>query len=391
MPPVPLFELQPKLYLSLACVLSAVPCFILGRKDRSGPGGLLSTATILFAVGLPALLFKEFLPRPAVVIVGNMLVLGAMSLLWHTTAALCGRAPPRWTRGVAPALWAAFWLLPWFRAHLDGRIAIAATLTGSLAVLAVIELCRTRPKLLAQRLLIAVGVLHVTISVLRVVLAVRHDPFGASSLWTTITQLNVLNYVVLWPALCLVLLNQRTVELGLRDELSGVLNRRGLHLRAAGAPAVSVLLFDIDRFKRINDTFGHSHGDTAIVTFAGVASSVLGFAVPFGRIGGEEFVALVSDGGNGRAERLAEAVRHAFAATTLPCGIGMTVSVGVAHPRPGERDVLGAQLARADSALYRAKQTGRDKVEVWTEQEAVAPFPLSSNRHGVRHTITLVS
>ncbi|MBL8570299.1 MAG: GGDEF domain-containing protein [Phreatobacter sp.] len=151
------------------------------------------------------------------------------------------------------------------------------------------------------------------------------------------------------------------------DPLSELLNRRGFdgHARAVLASTrrtSAVLMIDIDRFKEINDTFGHAAGDQVIVLIAGASRDALPGAT-IGRIGGEEFVAILpgADAHEGLAK--AEAIRaavKAIATATLPAEYRISVSVGVAVHEPG--DNLDDSMARADEALYQAKRSGRDRV-----------------------------
>jgi len=134
----------------------------------------------------------------------------------------------------------------------------------------------------------------------------------------------------------------------------------------AGRP-VTVLIFDIDYFKSINDRFGHPAGDEVLKLFSAVLISTLRISDLSGRIGGEEFAALLPcslDEGVIAAER----VREVFAASDLDCEEGpvdTTVSIGVAGgPAGTELEVL---LAAADTALYQAKRGGRNRVEAAEE------------------------
>ncbi len=160
--------------------------------------------------------------------------------------------------------------------------------------------------------------------------------------------------------------NLRLVEAAHRDALTGLPNRRGfLHrvacaLRQAGPGATYAVLFaDVDRFKAYNDRFGHGAGDLLLKGVARTLEQTLraegGDLV--GRLGGEEFVVLVPGVGRGPAVSIAERLRRAVGATTAA-----TVSIGVAMgPEHGLR--LADVMAAADSAMYRAKQHGRDRVE----------------------------
>jgi len=159
------------------------------------------------------------------------------------------------------------------------------------------------------------------------------------------------------------------------DPLSGMLNRRGFteacnqlieREAAAGRPA-TVLIFDIDHFKGINDRFGHPAGDEILKRFSTVVISNLRISDLSGRIGGEEFAALLACPLE-EGVIVAERVREAFEASNIVCEEGpvvTTVSIGVAGgPAGTELEVL---LAAADTALYQAKRSGRNRVEAAEE------------------------
>jgi diguanylate cyclase (GGDEF)-like protein len=142
------------------------------------------------------------------------------------------------------------------------------------------------------------------------------------------------------------------------DEFCGLLARR----RRSG-DAVGVLMVDIDRFKLLNDTYGHSTGDQVLRAVAGaIVSAVREDDVP-ARYGGEEFVVLLRNPGTDVAYEVGERVRAAVAELDLrPFDVpGVSVSVGVAvsaHPDQAIEELVGL----ADQALYRAKRAGRDRV-----------------------------
>jgi len=154
------------------------------------------------------------------------------------------------------------------------------------------------------------------------------------------------------------------VQVARHDPLTGALNRTGLAEAIAGRRGDgALLLFDLDHFKSINDTFGHDGGDAVLRDFAARVRATIGDAALLARLGGEEFV-VVSDGlslaeGTHLAEAMCSAARKA-PVQVGPVGIPFTVSVGVALRR-GSEDLYHA-IGRADAALYRAKAGGRDRV-----------------------------
>lgn len=164
------------------------------------------------------------------------------------------------------------------------------------------------------------------------------------------------------------------------DALTGLVNRRALFDQFGGRrlnASTAVIVFDIDRFKSINDRFGHSAGDEVLKLFA---QDLLAEMVPAGavaRLGGEEFAMVVGEVMPGRAERIANAVRMRFAARDiiidgklLRCTVSGGVSVGTPEGQPFE-----TVLNLADGALYEAKGAGRDRVEIASYLRSIPPAP----------------
>jgi diguanylate cyclase (GGDEF)-like protein len=153
------------------------------------------------------------------------------------------------------------------------------------------------------------------------------------------------------------------------DTLTGLPNRRGVaralddamkHVRGGGRYAV--LLLDVDHFKSINDLLGHQTGDKALAQIGRIiAENIRGVDVA-GRFGGEEFLVLLRDAARERAMQVAERLRGAIEAGGIAYADGkpVTVSVGVAYARPA--DNTSDVVERADRALYRAKNAGRNRV-----------------------------
>lgn len=158
-----------------------------------------------------------------------------------------------------------------------------------------------------------------------------------------------------------------------RDALTGLLNRRGLRhyldpllaRSGDGGDTLGVLLLDIDHFKAINDTHGHDMGDKVLVVMGQVLASVKARNAVVCRWGGEEFCVVLDNPSTASALAVAERVRahfHRNSAVLDGLGDGITVSAGLAimAQRPGFE--MGALIACADAQLYRAKESGRDRV-----------------------------
>ncbi len=154
------------------------------------------------------------------------------------------------------------------------------------------------------------------------------------------------------------------------DPLTGVSNRAEFdrvhaemvsHSLAQGTTC-SIIICDIDRFKQVNDLYGHQAGDEVLVNFAGTLQRFRRRGDLVARYGGEEFVMLCAECDNASAARLAEQIRHELAATpqTALAQKCITASFGVTEVQPG--DTPETMLRRADRALYQAKDTGRNRV-----------------------------
>jgi diguanylate cyclase (GGDEF)-like protein len=197
-----------------------------------------------------------------------------------------------------------------------------------------------------------------------------------SSGWFSIMVLETLLFAIGTAFIILVMAKERS-DLVHRaaastDELTGIANRRGfmeeadrlIRKQAWKNQPVSVLMFDLDHFKSINDRFGHAVGDEALRVFARTATVSLRASDAIGRLGGEEFAAILPSD-LPVALVAAERVRAAFAAAAAEVSgenVAATVSIGVASAAEMPCD-LAAVLARADAALYRAKKAGRNRVE----------------------------
>ena len=174
----------------------------------------------------------------------------------------------------------------------------------------------------------------------------------------------------------------RLSEASRTDPLTGVLNRRGFDERMSAALAraarngrpVSLLLGDLDEFKRLNDRCGHAAGDRALRRFASVAMACAKRTQIVGRFGGEEFAVLLPDTDAIAAYAFAERMRRAY--RDASAGVdGATLSVGIAS-LPGAAAEPELLLRSADRALYAAKALGRDRSIVFErELDAVADQP----------------
>lgn len=128
---------------------------------------------------------------------------------------------------------------------------------------------------------------------------------------------------------------------------------------------VALIAFDLDRFKTLNDTYGHAVGDRVLCAFCDVVNTALRPGDLFGRIGGEEFACLLSNISQVDATAVAERIRSRFADNEIVIGsvkVRATASAGVAFASQQDQDLPALMLA-ADQTLYRAKERGRNRIE----------------------------
>lgn len=172
----------------------------------------------------------------------------------------------------------------------------------------------------------------------------------------------------------------------LTDTLTGLPNRRALfdwidaleQNKTFQAGEISVLFFDLDHFKDVNDTFGHETGDRVLKLFAATVVDYFEDRGTIARMGGEEFAAILPGMGAAEAFETAEAIRQSFARSAAEVdgrNIGTTVSVGIASRArtPCDDSDIGALFRRADVALYAAKRSGRNRVEFAGPKDGPSP------------------
>jgi diguanylate cyclase (GGDEF)-like protein len=168
----------------------------------------------------------------------------------------------------------------------------------------------------------------------------------------------------------------RTIErLSMTDQLTDLPNRRSFEKRlmtewgraAREREPISILLIDVDKFKNYNDAHGHLQGDAALQSVAKAFTRAMGRSSDFvARWGGEEFITLLPNTDLGGALNVAEHIRRSVEDMEVPCPTGhaakITVSIGVNIQTSGADSTVDSFISGADNALYKAKETGRDRV-----------------------------
>jgi diguanylate cyclase (GGDEF)-like protein len=278
---------------------------------------------------------------------------------------------------------------------------VVSAMTAMLAAATAEEFWRGRAEPLLSRWPTVVVLLAYAAVLLAQIPAISLMPFFdsgslVSGLSFALIAFGTLLFTVVMSFLLLNMIKERT-ELqhkinSLVDPLSGVANRRAFLDGAVAAFArhvidrepLAVVLFDLDRFKDINDRLGHAVGDRVLQMFAATTAATLGSDILFGRVGGEEFAAVMPVGDLGEAYAVADRVRRNFieaAARFSEDDLIPTVSVGLAvcggfkqTPEPAiePKANLERMLEIADRALYRAKSKGRNRVEATAPLEEIA-------------------
>jgi len=387
------------LFVIASCVTSLLGVFLLFAylQDRIAALALWGAAYLVGSSSGAIWRLGDAISPPLPSSTADVLLFIAVGMIW-SAARLFHARPISWSgMFLGAGVWFCACTSPGFTESATSRVVLSSLIVAVYTFLAAAELWRERRKPLIRRWpAIFVPMLHGAIFLFPMALAtLSFDLGGADSLasgWVAMFAVEVVLYVVGAAFIVLMLAKDRAVRRyktdATTDSLTSLLNRRGF-FEAAGAimatnkgvlAPVSVLAFDLDHFKSINDTYGHNMGDAILQLFANVACRTMRGGDVIGRIGGEEFVAILS-GTLAEAAVAAERVRSAFAAATLdPDGhqIPATVSIGAACGSPDA--AIELLISRADAALYRAKANGRNRVELADEAVAARPSPASAAR-----------
>jgi diguanylate cyclase (GGDEF)-like protein len=398
------------LFFIVICVTVLLGLFLLFAWTQERIGALAWWSVAYLIGGASGVLwqFGDIIAPALPSSTSTVLLFVAVGMIWSAARVFHGR-PVLWG---ATSLGAVFWLIAClFHAFADSaaaRIVVSALIVAGYTFLTAVELRRERRKSLARRWpAVFVPMLHGALILFPPALATLAPALqGAHSVtrgWIALFTVEILLYVVGTAFIVLILAKDRTVHIyrtaATTDPLTGLMNRRGFFEAAAALMAhnrrntspVSVLAFDLDHFKSINDRHGHAVGDAVLQMFAKVARETLRASDIVARLGGEEFVAVLPSA-LAEAAVAAERVRTALAAASLMRNgrhVAVTVSVGVACGAPST--AVDALLTLADEALYRAKANGRNRVEsdeqqiVGTSVRAAPPIATSDRvRSGSR-------
>ncbi len=334
----------------------------------------------------------------------NALLFTAFAVTWTGARVFDGRPVEPVYLVTGAVLWLLVCRLPVLAEAVDTRSLITSLIITAYTWLTAYEFWRGRSELLVSRwpaifMLFAHGALFLLRTPLVAMLpwsASNNNMFG--SVWLTVLSFEALLFTISIAFILLAMAKERT-ELRHRtaamiDPLTGIANRRAflhdagvLAARHRGSPRpTAVLLVDLDHFKSINDRFGHALGDRVLEIFTAAARQSIRDSDLIGRIGGEEFAAVLYDTSQDKALIVAERIREAFAQAAQEVDgrpVCATVSIGLVHCEEAALDVPEL-LSQADQALYFAKENGRNRVEIASlemllkrRDKAVAPSATS--------------
>ena len=314
----------------------------------------------------------------------NALLLTSFALTWTGARVFDHQRPQPILLFGGAAVWLIACRIPGFAQAYDVRVLMASAIITTYTWATAYEFWRGRDEPLVSRwpaifMLFAHGALYLLRTPLGAILP--WSPTGNqvfASVWLTVFSFEALLFTISIAFILLAMAKERIEyphkTASLIDPLTGVANRRAflqdgealLKRQATDPRPIAVMLLDLDHFKSVNDRFGHAIGDRVLEIFADVAGSSMRHVDLFGRLGGEEFAALLRDTTHERALAVAEQIRADFAAATRDVQgrpVTATVSIGVVISHDAVLD-LSALLAQADHALYRAKDLGRNRVEI---------------------------
>jgi diguanylate cyclase (GGDEF)-like protein len=336
---------------------------------------LWAASFALASFGVALLLARGSIPDIWSILIGNAVLAASYGVMWTGVRSFEGRSTSVTMMLAGALIWLIACQFEAFYVAPKARAALMSATIVAYSVMSAVEFWRGRDERLMSRGPIIVLLLtHALVFLIRIPIADAVPSLSSSvhSGWFSFLIFEGLFYTFCIAYLFGGVAKERVAvwykKASLTDSLTGVANRRDFLPRCAtllrrmtfeGSSSV-FLLFDLDAFKSINDTYGHHVGDRALIELCRVAASVLRPTDIFGRVGGEEFGCLIPRASLDDGRDIAERIRRRFEAAES--AIGATVSVGVAVSAGPDPD-LASLIRTADRALYRAKAKGRNRVE----------------------------
>jgi diguanylate cyclase (GGDEF)-like protein len=356
-------------------------------QDRSIQAlGWWGAAYLLGGLSAGMLSLQQFISSAISIDLASALLFVACGMSWNGARLFDGKDVRPFSMMAGAIIWILACQIPGFADSSMGRIVVSSLIISNYTLFTAFELWSARGERLNSRWpAVIVITLHGVVfpSQVPLTMVLPGDRLAATLTngWIATLAVESLLYSIAAAFILLEMAKERTErvhkEAASIDPLTGVFNRRAVTEAAKQILArdvrptkpMAIFMFDIDKFKSINDRFGHPVGDKVIRLLAATAKKTLRQTDVFGRLGGEEFAAFLGNTDEKGAIIVAERVRHAFqeaAEHVDGIAIGATVSIGVTFTSDYKSEVDGL-LARADEALYEAKNSGRNRVVMRSE------------------------
>jgi diguanylate cyclase (GGDEF)-like protein len=361
----------------VAACAGAVLLFAWSQNRKAFALALWGLASIGNAGGIFALMLGAALSQPIWSIIGGNLVLLAQGFTWKAARTFDGKAAPLFLALLGVVAVGLAGSVPGLR-DIAGSLGLATSSIYLLAGAITLWLGRKKERLPARWPIIVFTVVHAAVLLIGAFSTFNGGQYQIPSLLSLfgLVHFESIIFSLGTAAFILVLVKERS-EAASRlaantDPLTGIANRAAFmagaervleRCRRDGAPA-AVMMFDLDWFKAINDTHGHAVGDAVIRKFCEVIATALRPSDVFGRIGGEEFAAILAGSSIEAAAIRADRIRVAFSENCRLIGdrqVNATVSGGVSVSVKAEQS-LNALLQYSDEALYGAKAAGRNRI-----------------------------
>ncbi|MGO4653028.1 GGDEF domain-containing protein [Arthrobacter sp. 2RAF22] len=348
------------------------------RRTRSPYNGWWCVALLLFLLGNIAFLFKGTEQQIWATPLGNVLSVGGALSMWAAARSLRMLPPPKWQFAAGPAITALASVLDnpasnsW-----SGGLVYLGLMTGSMALASRdLWLMESASFKTQKSVAWATGLLAAYYFCRWTAFAVQGPDGPVFGLYFGQSMATLVTLVLLLAVSfgMTTLSNDRLIsglsERAARDHLTGLLNRgsfmdlaaEDLRRMHAAHSVTSLILADLDHFKAINDEHGHPAGDASLQAFASACTASVRSTDLLGRYGGEEFIILLPGASRENAETIATEISENLASTGSRQGIPVpTVSYGVTSSSAPAPE-LTAMIAAADTALYKAKSLGRNRV-----------------------------
>ena len=366
-------------------------------QNRDAPGTLWWAAgNIALALAVPLVASRNIVFGVPSTVVGILLLNVSPAFIWAAARASNGRKPHPTGIVAGAFVWLLAFAMPIIRDSAETQMSLNLAVAAFYFLAASSEFWRGRAERLQSRWpLIMLLALHGIFFMIGTVEAANGDlpTAGPPTLgsWFGLIQFETLVFVVGTAIFAVAMAKERTEQIYMAasriDPLTGVANRRAIMETAEKLlkeclrddSPLSLILFDLDWFKSVNDNFGHSAGDRVLQSFANLAKKSLRASDHIGRPGGEEFAVLLPGSSKGAAYVVAERIRAAFAEASSEFDgqiVNATVSAGVATAHPSS--TVDALMIAADKALYQAKAEGRNRVAMSERKPADEKKPVET-------------